>query len=133
MLLGTFNTPEIVLYPSPDLCLLTILSRRSTDVLHLGLSVCLLAQNFSVFLCNSLLDWIETKCIIPFPFPRTLPLHDSISSSMDSSLDFMVEFLLRRALSTVGPHIERCFFLNHVQLIELATGGVLQVGETSQG
>ena len=31
VLLGTFNTLEIVLYPSPDLCLLTILSRSSTD------------------------------------------------------------------------------------------------------
>jgi len=27
--LGTFNTREIVLYPSPDLCLLTILSQSS--------------------------------------------------------------------------------------------------------
>ena len=31
MLLGTFNTLEIVLYPSPDQCLLTILSLSSTD------------------------------------------------------------------------------------------------------
>ena len=30
LLLGHFNTLEVVLYPSPDLCL-TILSRSSTD------------------------------------------------------------------------------------------------------
>jgi len=30
VLLGTFNILEIILYPSPDLCLLTILSRSST-------------------------------------------------------------------------------------------------------
>jgi len=31
VLIGTFNAAEIFLYPSPDLCLDTILSRRSTD------------------------------------------------------------------------------------------------------
>ncbi len=31
LLIGNFNVAEIVLYPSPDLCLDTILSRRSTD------------------------------------------------------------------------------------------------------
>ena len=31
MFLGTYNTEEIVWYPSPDLCLDTILSRSSTD------------------------------------------------------------------------------------------------------
>ena len=31
VLIGTFNAPDIFLYPSPDLCLNTILSRRSTD------------------------------------------------------------------------------------------------------
>ena len=31
VLLGTFNTLEIVLYPSPDLCLLKILSQSFMD------------------------------------------------------------------------------------------------------
>ncbi len=31
VLIGTFNAADIFLYPSPDLCLDTILSRRSTD------------------------------------------------------------------------------------------------------
>ncbi|KAK3550987.1 hypothetical protein QTP70_011450 [Hemibagrus guttatus] len=30
-LIGTFNATDIFLYPSPDLCLETILSQRSTD------------------------------------------------------------------------------------------------------
>ena len=31
VLLGTFNTLKIVIYPSPDLSLLTILFQNSTD------------------------------------------------------------------------------------------------------
>ena len=31
VLIGTFNAADVFLYPSPDLCLDTILSRRSTD------------------------------------------------------------------------------------------------------
>ena len=54
--LGTFNAAEIFWYPSQDLCLDTILSRRSTD----------------------------------------------------NSFDLMAWFLLRQALSTVGPYIDRC-------------------------
>ena len=51
--LGTFNAAEMFLYPSPDLCLDTILSRCSAD---------------------KIMAW----------------------------------FLLRHALSTVGPYVDRC-------------------------
>ena len=54
-----------------------------------------------------------------------MPLTILSRSSTDSSLDFMLEYLLWRALLTVGPRIRKvCFFLNHVQSIELATGGL---------
>ena len=68
VLLGTFNTQEIVLYPSPDLCLLTILPRNYTD----------------------------------------------------SSMDFLVVSALTCTVNGGTLYRKVCFFLNHVQSIEMA-------------
>ena len=82
MLLETFNAAEMFCYPSPDLCLDTILSL----------------------------------------------------SSSDNYFDFMAWFLLKHALSTVGPGIDRCvpfqIISNQFNLPQVDSS---QVVEKSQG
>jgi hypothetical protein len=68
----------------------------------------------------------ERQCCRLFlvPFPRSVPRNNPVSF-MDNSFVPVAWFLLKHALSTVGPYIKQvCAFPNHVHAIEFTIGGL---------